>query len=143
MRAFSEEQADRLRDKVVAAGHLHGDESEVILEGVGVVADPGGVRLAFCPTTVHRHKVTCAASVPSRLEQVPAEVEFDSAAQQTLLDSVPERFRGFATMRAMIHSNGRVNVFGVKVISLETVHPDVHVNRQDSYRLFKDAHIVS
>lgn len=117
-RAVTTEQGQSLVHVVADAGHRHGDESLVTLKGVGVSATPAGVHLAFCPAAVSDHQCVAQASAEIRQQPMPLQARLSRGAKRVLRQSFGT-FHGFASIRCRVHSNGKLHLRDIKVISIQ------------------------
>lgn len=127
------EQESSLAGILVNADVRHGDEAEVVLDGVGVMSGKASAYLCFCPARVSKVNMIQEATPIERSKPMPATLRFSRRSRRELASKLKGR-QGFATLRIRSFvSNGSMHLRDVRVENFQPVPDSASVRRRDDY----------
>ena len=132
-RAVTTEQEGSLAALLNRADVRHGDTAQVDLVGVGIERKEltGKLHLAFCPASLDKVTVLKSGTPQQHASPIPHCVTLSRRARATLYRRAPRR--GFGTLRAVIHSNGTINLRSIEMVKTTEAPEGFQLNRCDSY----------
>jgi hypothetical protein len=115
----------------------HGDDADVLLEGIGVEERQFAPRLNFCPAQAIQAHILREGTPEEQKAPMPTRVVFSEDVERALKTALCGK-HGFAHAFAHISTNGVIRISEFCILGFEAAPKNMPVNHMNNYKEFQE-----